>query len=196
MKAWLRMALVTTTVGGGFTGVLLNSAAIRSSFHAQTYIESTAMVLFLILSIFVTVAGLMFVQHPHQTWPLLIALGIQIPRISSPFLVYAFSTGFQFALAVIATATENGGPAVTLRYTDYFGTTGTFDMFHQHPLGLGINFWALAMFVLLWRSVQMTVPQTRHEDSSHMGPKPAESAQLAKTGDYTSEREKTIFPQN
>jgi hypothetical protein len=171
MKAWLRLALVTTTVGGGFAGVVFNTVAIRAAFQGQRLIAWPTIVFFLILNIYVTASGLIFVQYPHKTRPLLVALAIQIPRIWSPFLVYGFSTGLQFALGVIASTTETGGRAITLDWTGVnFGTFGMFGMFHEQPLGLGVNFWALLMLVLLLRSVRMTVPVTRHANSSHMEP--------------------------
>src|SRR5689334_5288073 len=108
MKTWLRLILVVTTVGGGFAGVILNTAAIQSWFKGQRKIEWLPIMLFLALNVFVMESGLIFVQDPHKTRSLAVGLGLQIPRISSSFLVYAFSTGLQFALGVHASTTESG----------------------------------------------------------------------------------------
>jgi hypothetical protein len=159
MKAWLRWTLVLTSVGGGFIGVVLDLVVMKSWFKGQRQVEWPYVVLFLVLNIYVTASGLLFVQNPNRTRPLLAALAIQVPRISSPLLVYAFSTALQLSIGLAPATTETGGPGVRFMYDDYIGTTWTFDLFHEHPLMFGINLWALAMLVLLWRSVRrMTVP--------------------------------------
>ena len=159
MKPWLRLVLVVTTVGGGFVATVAIIGVIQS--RPKGLLAWLPIILFLALDVFVMASGLIFVQDPRKTRPLAVALGLQIPRISSYLLVYVFSTGLQLAFDVAAGATDSGGPAVRFKFAAHLGATMTFDILHQHPVSLGINLWAVAMLILLWRSARITaaVPQ-------------------------------------
>ena len=50
--------------------------------------------LFLALFTYVTISGLMFVLDPERKRPLIAALAIQIPWISSSVIVYKFAAAF------------------------------------------------------------------------------------------------------
>lgn len=112
MKAWLRLTLVVTTVGGGFAGIIFHLEAIQFWFNGQRKIEWVPIVLFLAVNVFVMASGLIFVQDSHRTRPLRVALGLQIPRISSSLLVYAFSAGLNIPLDVAVSTTDGAGPAL------------------------------------------------------------------------------------
>jgi hypothetical protein len=91
MKIWLRLALITTTGGGGFTGIALTLSLFRS--QGTGFPSLILLIGFLVLYVFVLTSGLLFVRDPQRTGPLLAALAVQIPYISTPLIVYKFAAG-------------------------------------------------------------------------------------------------------
>jgi hypothetical protein len=79
MKPWLRLTLITATVGGGFTGI---AVTVQALLNPQNQSPLLLMGFFLALFTYVTVSGLIFVQNPERKRPLIAALAIQIPWIS------------------------------------------------------------------------------------------------------------------
>lgn len=86
MKPWLRLALITMTVGGGFTGVVVNLQALFNS-PGASILKLVLDLIFMGLYVFVCVSGLMFVHNPSRRGPLVAALAVQIPWISSSLIV-------------------------------------------------------------------------------------------------------------
>ena len=93
MKTWLRLTLITMTVGGGFAGVLITCHSLVHS-EGQGLPYLVIMAAFLTLYTLVTASGLLFVHDPRRVQPLFAALAIQIPWISSPLIVYKVAAGF------------------------------------------------------------------------------------------------------
>lgn len=144
MKSWLRLTLITVTVGGGFTGVALTlQLLLRPSQPLAYYL---LMVAFLALFAFITVSGLVFVHNPQRTDLLIVALALQIPWVSSPIITYRLAGGFQVSVALI------GG-----RFAGGFrlGSDFQINVFQLLPWGAGVNLFALALLVLLLRSTRM-----------------------------------------
>jgi len=144
MKSWLRLTLITLTVGGGFTGVALTlQLLLRPSQPLAYYL---LMVAFLALFAFITVSGLVFVHNPQRTDLLIVALGLQVPWVSSPIIAYRLAAGFQVSVALI------GG-----RFAGGFrlGSDFQINVFQLLPWGAGVNMFALALLVLLLRSTRM-----------------------------------------
>ena len=142
MKTWLRLTLITMTVGGGFTGVAVALQMLLSHQIGQTA-SLLVFIGFLALFAFVVVSGLIYVQNPDRARPLAVALALQIPWVSSPYLTYKFAAGFQVSVAVISG-----------RFIGGFRLGSDFQFYLLQPLpwGVGINFFALAMLILLLRS--------------------------------------------
>ena len=94
MKPWLRLTLVTMTVGGGFAGV---AGTLQSLFNSPgaSALNLMLILVFLGLYVFVIISGLLFVHDPTRTGLLLAALAIQIPSISSSLVVYKFAAGLE-----------------------------------------------------------------------------------------------------
>ena len=135
MKPWLRLTLVTATVGGGFTGVAITLQALGTAREQQPAFF-ILMLCFLALFAFVTTSGVVFVHDPNRTNPLIVALALQVPWFSSPVVAYKFTAGFQVSAALLG-----GHFAVGF----HLGSTFQINFFQHLPWGVGINFFALAL---------------------------------------------------
>jgi hypothetical protein len=159
MKTWLRLTLITVTVGGGFTGLAATVQSLCNS-QSQPPLNLLLIAVFLALYAYVTVSGLMFVHDPQGTRPLIAALAIQIPWISSPLIVYKFAAGFHAALAV------GGGLDAEARLGCFF----KFSLFEENPWRIGVNLFALAILILLCRSVRTPTSIVSSTASAPAGP--------------------------
>jgi len=144
MKLWLRLTLITLTVGGGFTGF---SVTLQQLFKPQSQepVYFILLVVFLALYAFVTASGLVLVQNPRRTGPLFIAIAMQIPWVCSPLISYRFTSGFHVTIGLIGGSFGGGF---------HFGSDWQCSVFQQIPWGIGVNLFAVLVLVLLARSVQ------------------------------------------
>jgi len=90
MRTWLRLTVIAMTVGGGFTGF---TATLQTLLHAHNskLPSLLSMILSLVLYGYVTVSGLIFVENSSRTAPILAALALQVPSISSPIVTYTLT---------------------------------------------------------------------------------------------------------
>lgn len=146
MKPWLRLTLITMTVGGGFTGFALTLQFLFKP-QSQQLVYFLFIAVFLVLYAFVTASGLLFVLNPRRTLPLFIALGFQIPWISSPLIAYRFTAGLHATVGFVG-GDFNGGFRL--------GSDWQFNLFQKSPWGLGVNLFAVAILTLLARAVLTT----------------------------------------
>jgi len=148
MKNWLRLTLITLTVGGGFTGF---SVTLQQLFNPQSQQPGyfVLLIVFLALYGFITASGLVFVQNPRRTGPLVVALAMQIPWVSSPLVAYRFTSGFHITIGLIG-GSFGGGL--------HLGSDWQCSVFQQLPWGIGVNLFAVLVVFLLIRSLQ-TVPR-------------------------------------
>jgi hypothetical protein len=167
MKTWLRLTLITMTVGGGFAGLALTFQALLSGItsHNQPFSNLLIMGIFLLLNAGVTVSGLLFVYDAHRYEPLIAAIAIQVPWISSSLIAYRFATGFELVLSVNGPA-KGEDLAFHLGWAFFLGSSWSLSFSQEHQFGLGINVWALTMLVLLWRSVRMPAPAVQPATST------------------------------
>jgi len=91
MKTWLRLTIITMTVGGGFSGVALTSQVLVHS--TVLWPNNLVIASFLVLYALVLASGLLFVQNPRNTRLIIVALAIQVPCLLSPIVVYRFASG-------------------------------------------------------------------------------------------------------
>ncbi len=159
MKPWLRLLLVTASVGGGFTGIVLSIGIFANAHSAGQLILC---VVFLGLYGFVTASGLIFVYDPKRTRPLVAAFALQIPWLSSPVFVYQFA-------AAICSAITLGPPEEVDRIGVHFGW-GLFFGAHflirfgssmDVPVGVGVNVAAVVLLYLLLRANRVGTPTPR-----------------------------------
>lgn len=136
MNAPLRLTLVTMSVGGGFLGTALVLQLLLGP-EAQLLTAIQLMLLFL----FVTVSGLIFVQWPDRSKPLVVALALQIPLVSSPFFTYRLWVGNGFTVGVV--------DGHFYWHVVWIGSRGEVGWFGNFPWGVGINLVALVLFLLL-----------------------------------------------
>ena len=144
MKQWLRLTLVTMTIGGGFTGVAVTLQLLFST-QVQSPLDCALILMFVALFAFVTVSGVVFVHDPNQTSLLKAALALQVPWVSSPLFAYKFAAGFQIGGALMG-GSFAGGFRLGSDFQIYF--------FQRLPWGFGVNFFALALLVLLVMATQ------------------------------------------
>jgi len=141
MKTWLRWVFIVISVGGGFTGIaIISEAMFRQEASLATWmIYGIAMILYL----FTVVSGLIFADNPRRTLPLMVALIVQIPWVSSPIIVYSFCAGFRIAAGLL-----DGKIVLNWRLGSY---VEIFLFGSSHPWGAGINFFAVLALILLLR---------------------------------------------
>ena len=137
------------TVGGGFAGVVVSIQFLIQSLDQRPLVLPIAAV-FLLLYTYITVAGLLFVHEPNCTRPLLWALVLQVPWVSSSILVYKFAVGLVL-LAGANYSQATGG--LTLNYEWTLGSRSTVAIFQQSPVIVGINFGALVFLILLLKAI-------------------------------------------
>ena len=145
MKSWLRLTLITVTVGGGFTGVAITLQSLLAR-QSQPLVNYALMLAFLALFAFVTISGLVFVHDPERTGLMIVSLALQIPWVSSPIIAYKLAAGFQVCIALIGGRLGGGFR---------LGSDFQINFFQQLPWGAGINLFALVLLVLLLRARQM-----------------------------------------
>ena len=150
MTTWLRLTLITITIGGGFHGSVLTFQSLFDSLGQKPLILIIKAI-FLSLYAYVTISGLLFVNNPQRTRPLLAALAIQIPWISSPVIVYKFATALQAVLS-IGSPEKAGYFGLRLGSEFFLGSSWQFALLQENPWRIGINVFALLLFMLLWRS--------------------------------------------
>ena len=154
MSTWLRLTLITMTIGGGFAGL----CSVVQTFSKSENRSPATVGLFavmLIFYLFVVTSGLLFVLYPQNTRPLLAALIIQVPWFSSSWFVYKFTSGFDVLFGVLY---PQGGGSLTFKGNFFLGGESQFSLGQSDPFILGINLWALAMLVLLLRSKNRLPP--------------------------------------
>jgi hypothetical protein len=154
MKPWLRLTLITMTVGGGFAGFVSTLQSLFNSLRAST-LNLLLTVVFMGLYAFVTASGLLFVHDPTRTGPLLAALAIQIPAISSSVIVYKFAAGLETFVSVGGSEQKNA-MGVHFDWDLLLGGSWRFALQQDNPLRVGVNVAALAFLLLLWRTLQRT----------------------------------------
>jgi hypothetical protein len=151
MKTWLRLTIITMTVGGGFSGVALTSQVLVHS--TVQWPNNLVIATFLALYAFVLVSGLLFVQNPRNTRLIIGALAIQIPCILSPIAVYRFASGGSIVLGI---GTAQGTSGVKLDAG--FGSNFAFELLKDRGWSFGVNLVALAILVVLLRAIRAPVP--------------------------------------
>jgi hypothetical protein len=151
MRIWLRLILITMAVGGGFTGFVATLQSLFASLgQSPLYLFLTAVAIGLYA--FVFVSGLIFVHDPGRTKPLSLALAIQIPWVSSPFLTYKFAAGSEAVLSI--GSIEEGRVGVHLGTNTLLGSTFAFNLLGADRWIIGVNLVALTFLVLLLKSVR------------------------------------------
>ncbi len=157
MNTWIRLLLVTMTVGGGFTGVILVTQLLLSP-QSQNTGNLIIMLIFVLLYLFILISGLIFVQNPDRTALLFVSLAIQIPVIHSPLISYQLTSGFSFIPGI----TSNG-----FNFDLRFGNPFFLYFFKGPPWGAGVNFVAFVLLLILVHHVrQQSITENSHNDHS------------------------------
>ena len=149
MSTWLRLTLVTLSVGGGFAGLAAIVDAMCGP-AAQGVATAAIFVGFLSVFLFVLIAGLLLVQNPRRVTPMIVALALQVPIISSPVIAYRLISGLNVSAAV-----SEGNLVFSYR----FGSFAQFNYLQQLPFALGVNFVPLALLI----ATVITTPRRRRE---------------------------------
>ena len=148
MKTWLRLTLIAMTVGGCFTGIALTFQALQTPRNRDLPNLEMLALLFALYT-YVIGSGLVFVYDPQRTRPMMVALAMQIPRISSPLIIYKFCAGFEAFFDV-----KIAPPDPRFEWQLFFGSRAQFAMLGEAPWSVGVNILALTMLLLLWKVVR------------------------------------------
>jgi len=159
MQSWLRLTLITTTVGGGFAGFAATFSSLFDS-PGEGILASTLRVTFLALYGYIVVSGLIFVQNPQRLGPLSIAFGLQVPSFSSPYLVYKLAAG-PAVVAGFGSPTQPG-KFFTIDWQLLLAGSWQFAILQRDRWQFCINLAALAFFASVWISRQRLKASTMH----------------------------------
>lgn len=142
MASWLRLTLITLTVGGGFGGAVLTLDAFISS-RVMSAAVASLYTAFFVLYIFVMASGLALVLNDRRIKPLIVALAIQVPVFSSRVIAYQFASGLY----------AGAGLSETGLFAQFrLGFQWQCNLLQPLPLGFGINFVPVVLLILLIRS--------------------------------------------
>ncbi|MGF1740615.1 hypothetical protein L4C34_05975 [Vibrio profundum] len=139
MKKILEPILLMMTIGGGFAGIdeiHMKFSHMNEPSGGDYFVIGVA----LLLQVYVVIAGVMFAHNKTKMKHLKRALLLQVPWISSPFLFYRFGAGVDWT--VIGYAHGVNG------YTN-FGNSFGFEINPHYPWAIGVNFVALALYLLI-----------------------------------------------
>jgi hypothetical protein len=108
---------------------------------------------------FIIVSGLVLVYDPSRTRLAQVALAIQIPYISSPLLVCKLISGAGLYTVLSLQPIEGftlfaGNIWIRFQLGGYYSLA----ILEEHPLGIGVNWVALLLFMLLRHSLRAASP--------------------------------------
>jgi len=173
MKNWIRYILITLSVGGGFTGMTVIAQMLGMG-QFQLLSQSVIAGLFFCLYAFVVWSGLVLVKNPRKIWPIMIALIIQVPVISSPLISYRFFSGAQIMAGLLG---------FKLNASANFGSSFFLGFFYGPPWGLCINILPLVLGGILLYQVLGQSKEPPNQDPTL--PEPVSSPELAQA-DFSS----------
>ena len=141
MNRWVRSLLLVTEVGGGFTGLTFTVMECLQQTDAalETYVFRA---MFAGVSIYGIIAGIALVERARLgMWLSLVCLGAQIPVLSSPAFTYSLLFGVRLGVGWRA---DQGILALC-----QIGARMTIGLMHRAPLIVGVNLFALVLFMYL-----------------------------------------------
>ncbi|HEX8323680.1 MAG TPA: hypothetical protein VF595_07170 [Tepidisphaeraceae bacterium] len=139
MPNWVRLALVTLSIGGGFMGMTL-TAGILFRHGTEPVAELLIGLIFLALYGLLILSGLILVQNRQNLKPLAAAFLLQVPVISSPAMTYRFSGGIYTPLLFGV----NG-----VKWFIWAGAEWYFSILRPAPVAFGFNVFAVGVFAYL-----------------------------------------------
>ena len=141
MGKWLRRVSGVLTLGGGFAGIAVIAAQFLS--NVPSGVSLTISIAFILVFAWGLVAGVLVLEGSRLgTYLSLPYWLLQVPYFALPWVLYEFSSGAQLALAVRGVGFSYSW-SLGARFNLFFGSD--VDWF------VGVNIFALAMFVLLLR---------------------------------------------
>lgn len=114
MKTWLRLSLVTLTVGGGFLLIVGMFEALKSSASWSSPATLALVCLLAVSAIFITVSGLLFVNDSRCIRPMQFAIALQIPWFSSTWFTYKLVYGISLLVSIGAATPKGNIPGLLI----------------------------------------------------------------------------------
>ncbi len=154
MKTWLRLILVTVLVGGGFT-LFASSVEVLSRTDDPQLMAVGLFVIMIVCSSFITASGLVLVYDPRRTRLARVALALQIPYISSSLFMYKLICGAGLYTVVSLQPIEDlmvVGGHIGIRFQ--LGGYWSIAIWEGHPSGIGVNWIAILLLMILHRSMR------------------------------------------
>jgi hypothetical protein len=177
----MRKVHLILTIGGGFLGLAIT---LQGFFTAKEFNAP----FFLLLAAFVTLygygifAGLRLVDNPDEKKHLAVFYWLQVPWISSPILVYRFASGFHVTCVFVESK---------LGCFFRVGSDWQVSLFRPAPWGIGVNAFALALVVLLFKKAPTETPKPTPFRDRMAGKTPQRSIRLDAEGFTIISDEKT-----
>jgi hypothetical protein len=106
-------------------------------------------------SAFITASGLVLVYDPRRTRLAGVALALQIPYLCSPLFMYKLICGVGLYTVLSLEPIEDlvhVGEHIGIRFQ--LGGYWSLAIWEEHPLGIGVNWVALFLFIMLRRSMR------------------------------------------
>jgi hypothetical protein len=150
----LRWLLLVSTIGGGFVGFVTALQAFSNLTSPTTYVLC---VICVILYCYIVISGLLFADNTEAVLPLWLALGAQVPWLSTPFFAYNLSSGFHYTIGSL------NGHLITVHR---FGCDFVVSLFNNRGWGVGINVFAIVLMIALGVCSHFTITSLGHETSS------------------------------
>ncbi|MBD5779912.1 hypothetical protein IEN85_10470 [Pelagicoccus sp. NFK12] len=140
MKPWLANVHLIASIGGGFTGAVTSTAPL----FQQGFSLGLLIIVAIACSIYVygIFAGLRLVADRSETLHLKIFYSLQVPVFYSPLFSYFVAAGAYVTLGI---------SGLSLNFNFAFGSVWFLSLLNGQPLGLGVNFVALLLLVLLFK---------------------------------------------
>jgi hypothetical protein len=123
-------------------------ACLMAFFKQQTHDAGSLCVLTSVAALFcfTIMAGLLFMDNPKRTWPLIITFLLQVLTFSSPVLSYQFNAGSRVVIGFVFSSASNWH----FVFDAVFGSFYEFSWQDPHqPWGIGVNLLPIVMLVML-----------------------------------------------
>lgn len=160
MSIWLRLLIITATVGGGFMGLSLCIGILLRGISGL----GSIVVFLAAVSIFgyILYAGLRACAYPDEIANTGLALWLQVPWVTSPIISYRLSAGYSFSASYY--------PPVDFGFFFNLGSEFILNLLRPDRWGIGVNFAAIILLLLLRRSVSAS-SQALQPTSQEAGPR-------------------------
>ena len=135
MSPWLKRLHLVATIGGGYTGIVVALIPLSSA-HQGSAAGQLATLICLAVFVYGLIVGIRLAEGRPSRTLLLCFYGIQIPRLSSPLIVFGISAGADLNVGFLGDR---------LYFNWQIGANFNLSHVSAAPIGLGFNVLAIAL---------------------------------------------------